>query len=113
MKVLIDQNISHRIVSHLTGYYQGIVHVREVGLKDANDYDIFMYARNHAFDAIITHDDDFLKLLRTFNKPPKVIQMRTGNSKTRFLAELLINQIPAIEAFLEDEDADYFEIFAI
>ncbi len=113
MKILIAQNLSHRIVPYLTGYYQEIVQVREVGLKDANDYEIFMYARSNNFDAIIAQDDDFLKLLRTFNMPPKVIQMRTGNSKTRLLAELLIHQMVAIESFLENEDADYFEIFSI
>lgn len=113
MKLLIDQNVSHRILSHLQNVYPNATHVREVGLKDANDHAIFRYARSNDFDAIVTHDEDFLKLLRTFNAPPKVIQFRTGNAKTKFLAELLIHQLTAIEAFLDNEDADYFEIFAL
>ena len=112
MKLLIDQNISHRILPHIQDTYPQASHVRMLGLKDANDHQIFMYARNNGFKAVITHDDDFLKLLRTFNQPPKIIQFRTGNAKTKFLAELLIQQFEAIEAFLMNEEADYFELFA-
>ncbi|MFN7117595.1 MAG: DUF5615 family PIN-like protein [Saprospiraceae bacterium] len=113
MKLLIDQNISHRIIAFIQNYYPEAVHVREADLKDANDAQIFRYAREHGFEAIITHDDDFSKLLQTFNAPPKVIQFRTGNAKTKFLAELLINQQGAIRTFLDSEEADYFEIFAV
>lgn len=59
MKLVIDQNISHRIVPLLRDSYPEIVHVRELGLQDANDYQIFMYARENAYEAVITHDDDF------------------------------------------------------
>lgn len=112
MKLLIDQNISHRILPLIQTEFPDVAHVRNVGLKDANDHKIFMHARSHNFAAIITHDDDFLKLLRTFNQPPKIIQFRTGNARTKYLAELLISQLTIIETFLSDTDADYLEIFA-
>ncbi len=112
MKLLIDQNISHRILPHIQDTYPDASHVRDLGLKDASDNQIFMFARGNGFDVIITHDDDFLKLLRTFNQPPKVIQFRTGNAKTKFLAALLVHHLDAIKVFLEDKEADYFEIFA-
>jgi predicted nuclease of predicted toxin-antitoxin system len=37
MKLLFDQNISPRLVHRLEGIYADSVHVREIGLRDADD----------------------------------------------------------------------------
>lgn len=42
-------------------------------MTNADDYAIFMHARENLFDAVITLDDDFVKLLNVFSVPPKVI----------------------------------------
>lgn len=86
MKLLIDQNISHRIISLLNEKFSNIHHVKGLGLINADDHIIFKYARENEFDAVITLDDDFVKLLDLFSAPPKIIWLRTGNCSTTFLA---------------------------
>lgn len=89
MKILIDQNISFRIISKIASFSDVAYHVKNFGLHQANDYEIFMFARNNQFDAIITIDEDFIKLLDTFSFPPKIIWIRTGNCSTDLLASIL------------------------
>ena len=96
MKVLINQNISHRISSLLNGYFEKLTHVREVGLMDTDDFQIFMYARQVQFDAILTLDEDFQHHVFIQNAPPKVIWLRVGNCSTKHLANVIIRNIEDI-----------------
>ena len=57
MRLLFDQNISFRIVNNLNDYFPDCKHVLQVGLKDRDDPDILIYARNDYF--IVTFDSDF------------------------------------------------------
>ena len=59
MKLLIDQNNSFRIVHALANDFGNVAHVKSQGLLDTNDYDIFIFARQHDFDAVVTLDADF------------------------------------------------------
>ena len=45
MKLLLDQNLSHRLVAALADLYPGSAHVRDLGLKEAADEAIWDYAR--------------------------------------------------------------------
>ncbi|REA57865.1 hypothetical protein DSL64_22325 [Dyadobacter luteus] len=83
MRLLIDQNISHRVLPIIQDHFKGIQHVSQLGLLNTNDHEIFMFARNNEFDAIITLDDDFVRLLNLFSSPPKIIWLRTGNCATK------------------------------
>ena len=53
--------------------------VRELGLRDALDREIFAAARD-AGATVITKDRDFMHLLEELGPPPQVIWLRTGNS---------------------------------
>jgi predicted nuclease of predicted toxin-antitoxin system len=111
MKVLIDQNISHRIIPKLQGYFEQLTHIREVGLMDSDDYQIFLYARQTQFDAILTLEEDFQHHILIHKAPPKVIWLRVGNCGTNYLAEVIVKNIADIEQFIHDEDFEIIEIF--
>ncbi len=111
MKILIDQNISHRIIPKLQGYFEQLIHVREVELMDSDDYQIFMYARQHQFDAILTLDEDFQHHILVHQAPPKVIWLRVGNCGTNHLSETIINNITDIQQFIHDANFEIIEIF--
>ena len=55
MKILIDQNISFRIINRIEGAFPNVLHVKSLGLIDTDDYKIFIYARRNNFDAILTN----------------------------------------------------------
>ncbi len=112
MKVLIDQNISYRIVPRLTHLFEELVHVKSLSWIDWNDYDIFINARLQGYTAVITLDEDFNILLLEYGKPPKVIWLKTGNCSTQVLSEIIISKIEIINSFLEDnDDFDCLEIY--
>ncbi|MGN7887144.1 DUF5615 family PIN-like protein [Dyadobacter sp. 22481] len=111
MKVLIDQNISQRILPLMASQFDVLDHVRQIGLTDANDYDIFMFARANGYQAIITLDEDFVTLINQFSKPPKIIRIRTGNCSTNVLSDLLSDKIDIIREFIQSAHFDIYEVF--
>jgi predicted nuclease of predicted toxin-antitoxin system len=86
-------------------------HFRQLGLTDAEDYDIVMFARANGYEAVITADDDFVKLINQFSEPPKIIWVRTGNCSTRVLSELLRDKVKTIREFIQSKDFDIYEVF--
>ncbi len=49
MKLLFDQNLSPNLPRLLSDLYAGSMHVRDVGLRDADDTSIWEYAERHGF----------------------------------------------------------------
>ena len=111
MKLLVDQNISYRVLRKLKAFPAEIRHVKEIGLLDTNDHAIFMHCRKNQFDAIVTMDDDFVKLLNLHSPSPKVIWIRAGNCSTEYLTELILNRSTTITAFIENPDFILYELF--
>lgn len=111
MKVLIDQNISHRIIPFLAEYFDTLTHVREIGLMNSDDYQIFMYARETKYDAILTLDEDFQHHILIHNAPPKVIWLRVGNCSTKHLANVIIQNIGDINTFVHNDNFEIIEIY--
>ncbi|MGG7663056.1 DUF5615 family PIN-like protein [Dyadobacter sp. BHUBP1] len=111
MKVLIDQNISQRILPLLAHQFDTLNHVRQLGLTDADDYEIFMFARDNGYQAVITADEDFIKLINQFSQPPKIVWIRAGNCSTKVLSDLLREKAQAIKDFVQSADFDIYEVF--
>lgn len=98
MKFLIDQNISRRLVAPIADAYPGTVHVSDTGLTDAADRVIWEYARDNGL-TMLTKDSDFNNLAVLHGPPPKVVWIRLGNASTSEIADALLSQGAAIEAF--------------
>jgi len=105
MKVLLDQNLSPRLVSRIATLFSEVRHVRDVGLKDADDRAIWEYAKANGF-TIFTRDDDFQKFSLVWGPPPKVVWLKDGNSSNVDLAQILTNRSERIRQFIEDEDPE-------
>ena len=109
VKILLDANISWKLVNKLTPIFDECVHVDYIGLNiPAEDMDIWNYALDNEF-IIITKDNDFLDLLDIYGFPPKVVLIRTGNNSSQALLELLINAKEKIED-LKNNDIGLLEI---
>jgi len=109
MKILLDANISWKLVDKLTLYFDKCAHVDLVDLKvPVKDIDIWNYALENGY-IIITKDNDFTDLLEINGFPPKVVLLKTGNNSNSALAELLINAKHVIED-LEKNDFGLLEI---
>ena len=91
MRLLIDQNLSYRLVRLLAPLFPGTEHVSRVGLMSRRDSLIWEYARQHEF-VILSQDEDFLDLSVLRGAPPKVILLCTGNLPSQRVAELITSQ---------------------
>lgn len=111
MKILIDQNISFRLIGKIIHLYPKISHVKYCDLVNAIDFDIFLYAKENEFKAILTLDEDFDNILLEHNSPPKIIWLRVGNCSTMEIAEIIIRNSLEIDEFINDDNYDCLEIF--
>ncbi len=110
MNLLIDANISWRIVKILNSYFSSIVHAKDLNLKQpAKDIEIWNYCKAYDF-TIVTHDEDFEKMLLSKGAPPKVIILKTFNINTLELANLILNQKNEIVDFISNPDLMILEI---
>jgi predicted nuclease of predicted toxin-antitoxin system len=104
MKLLFDQNLSPRLPHLLADLYPGRVHVRTVGLTEADDAEVWAYAGRHGF-AIASKDADFQQRSFLFGAPPKVIWIRVGNCPVGTIEALLRTHSAAIHTFDQDKSA--------
>ena len=102
MKLLFDQNISYRLIKRIIDLFPDSKQVRELGLENSTDAEIFDFAKRNDF-AIVTFDSDFcdLNIIRGF--PPKIIWIRTGNTSTKNLENLLRKKDDLIKLFSAED----------
>ena len=81
MRLLFDENLSHRLVETLSDVFPGSEHVRNVGLASADDIDIAAYAAANDL-VIVTKDNDFEEIGLAGSQPVRVIRLNIGNSTT-------------------------------
>ena len=58
MRFLYDQNLSYRLVADLQDLYPNSLHVRDIGMKESDDSDIWDYAAQNGY-IIVSKDSDF------------------------------------------------------
>jgi predicted nuclease of predicted toxin-antitoxin system len=81
-----------------------MIHVREVGLKQASDQEIWLWAKENGF-TVTTTDADFVALMTRHGVPPKVIHLERCDFPFRVIEELLRQNAIRISEFEEDRDA--------
>ena len=101
MKLLFDQNISHRVVLALQVHLPTAKHVRDFDLQFATDREIWHFVKENDF-AIVTFDSDFNDLATLYGHPPKIIWLRFGNTSTQHLAARLLERADLINSFISD-----------
>src|SRR3989344_4634103 len=89
MKLLLDQNISRKLVKTLGRAFPGTNHVFILGLSTASDFEIWEYARTHAY-VVVTQDSDFSERIAIHGHPPKVVWLRVCNTSTQHIKTLLV-----------------------
>lgn len=109
MRILFDQNISHRVTKYLPKQYKESITVKSAGLTNASDLEIWAYCKSNGF-TIVTQDSDFNEMATLKGPPPKVIWLRLGNATNEHIAQTMVNCERMIQNFL-DSDAACLEIF--
>lgn len=96
MKLLLDENLSRRLVPFLQHDYPGSSQVVLLGLESASDTVVWETAKAQDF-VIVTRDADFEELSLVWGQPPKVVWLKTQNLSRANTLRLLLNCRDVIE----------------
>jgi len=81
VKLLLDENLSDRIIHQIVDLYPNSEHVKTLGLTNTDDAITWDFARANGF-VIVSKDSDFHQRSLLYGYPPKFIYLRIGNSPT-------------------------------
>jgi predicted nuclease of predicted toxin-antitoxin system len=109
MKLLLDENLSRRIVPFLQQNYPDSSQVVLLGLQAATDAEIWEFAKVQGY-VIVSRDADFLDLSLLKGAPPKLIRLRTPNLSRAATLNMLLSNQQLVEQVLIDEGNDFVEI---
>ena len=109
MKLLFDQNLSHRLVILLADIFLDSEHVRNVELKAADDPVVWDYAKEHGF-VVVSKDSDFRQRSFVLGHPPKVTWVRLGNCSTADVEALLRHYEETVKAIEEDSEISFLSL---
>ena len=108
MKLLLDENLSRRLVPLLQELFPGSSHVVLVGQERVADQAIWAYAKAHDF-VIVTRDADFQELSLLSSAPPHVVRLRGENLSKADALSMLTAHEKYIKSKI-DEGISYIEI---
>lgn len=110
MKLLLDQNISHKLVKELQNLFPETNHVSSLGLQMASDEEVWNYAYDNNF-AIVTQDSDFNERGLVYGYQVKIIWLRIGNTSTQNIARVLKKHYPDILLLEQDKTLGCLQIY--
>jgi len=106
LKLLFDQNLSHRLIEFIRKAFPDTIHVKDIGLDSASDTVIWEFAKKEGF-TIISKDSDFHQRSFLFGHPPKVIWIQKGNCSTNEISKIILDNISHIHDFEENPDSSF------
>lgn len=90
MTIWIDAQLSPAVAKWISDNFPvQAVALRELGLRDASDRQIFEAAKQ-AGAVVMTKDSDFVELVNRYGSPPQVIWLIFGNTSNARLKQILI-----------------------
>lgn len=98
MNWLLDENLSPRLGERLSGLFTGIMHVRDIGLEEVLDREIWVWAKAQG-SIIFTADKDFADLSRELGHPPKIIHISQCDVSTREIEDCIRSNAIRITEF--------------
>ena len=110
MKILPDQNLSHRLCSKLRDIFSDIIRTKDISLQQASDEEVWLYAKKKSY-AIVSKDSDFLEKAIIRGHSPKIIWIKSGNCTTDKIESSLRENQDLIKSFKSDREFSIFTIF--
>lgn len=105
MTIWIDAQVSPAIATWITSTF-GVtaLALRDVGLRDAEDAEIFEAAKAQGI-IFMTKDSDFADLVNRLGSPPQIIWLTCGNTSNARLREILSATLPEALELLRSGEA--------
>jgi predicted nuclease of predicted toxin-antitoxin system len=100
VRFLLDAQLPPSFADVFSAAGHEAVPVREVGLREATDGEIWRFARAEGM-VVVSKDEDFAVRVGQVGPPPSVIWLRAGNVSKRALVAWFAPLLPGIVAALE------------
>lgn len=95
MRFLLDAQLPPALAEWLRNLGHDTCPLREVGLREADDGEIWRYAEENGW-VIMTKDEDFALWAQEKETGPIVVWLRLGNSSNRALRAWLEPRLPGV-----------------
>ena len=94
MIIWLDAHLSPQLAPWITETF-GVecLHIRDLGLRDAEDAEIFQKAREVGSVVVMTKDGDFVRLVEQRGPPAQVIWIASGNMPNARFKSLLLKTL--------------------
>ena len=103
MKLLLDENLSRRIIPALCQRFPGSSQVVLLGLERSTDEQLCDFAAENDF-VPVSKDDDFSALVAVRGYRPKLIQIALGNVSNDEVLSALLGAADRLENALSQEE---------
>jgi predicted nuclease of predicted toxin-antitoxin system len=108
-RLLLDENLSERLLHPLADLFPGSEHVRNLRRSGASDRAVWELAGTGGF-VLATRDEDFVGMSVLRGTPPNVVWLNVGNSRNAVVAALLRSHAADIERFVAHEEYTFLAI---
>lgn len=105
MRILLDQNLSPKLVKRLADVLPGLERVYDHDLVGASESFLFDWAARSSVAALISADLDFVHLAENLGPPPKVIRIEQCDFPSKIIEQILRRDLLRIHDFLESKRA--------
>ena len=105
MKLWIDAQLSPALARWISENFDGLeaTSARRLGLRDAEDEEIFEAARS-AGTVVMSKDSDFMDLVMRHGPPPQLLWITCGNTSNARMRAILVDALPdAVELLRRGE----------
>lgn len=109
MRLLLDENLSRRVIPSIIDIYPDSSQVALLGLEGYDDRGLWEYAKQHDY-VLVTQDSDFHEMSILYGYPPKVIWLKCGNQPKQAIIHRLLDSQATIEQFYQ-QDVACLEIY--
>ncbi len=110
MKLLLDENLSRRIIPTIIGAYPESTQVALLAMDAYADEVLWAFARDNGY-ILVTKDSDFNDLSTLYGYPPKVIWLKCGNQPKQRITEILLAIQNEVQAFVNHPDLACLEVY--
>jgi len=110
VKLLLDHNISHKLVARLADVFPDSTQTRLLNLGRTNDPQLWLFAKTHGY-VFVSKDKDVAELAILRGAPPKVVWLRMGNCTAGAIERKLRASIDEIIALAHDPYQVVLELF--
>jgi predicted nuclease of predicted toxin-antitoxin system len=105
MILWLDAQLSALIASWIKFHFKiDAIPIRDIGLRDSEDIEIFHAARKSNV-VIITKDHDFIDLISLYCKPPQIILLSCGNTSNDSLKIILNKSLESALKFIQSGES--------